>query len=224
MFAHFDLTHFIISLMVVIVSISLHEFGHAISADLLGDDTPRRQGRITLWPDKHFDAPGLILIILSSLAGFGIGYGKPVQVNPARLKHPNRDMMIISAAGPLMNLLLAIVFGLILRASFSTQHTSWLTNAATGADSLAGIAVTTFVLRNLGLMFFNLIPIYPLDGSKILFGLLPARQANAYDAFMSQYGFMILMLLVFAGSSLISQILGPAVATVASLITGVSWG
>ncbi len=223
MFANFDLTHFIISLLVVIVSISLHEFGHAISADMLGDDTPRRQGRITLWPDKHFDAPGLILIVLSSLAGFGIGYGKPVQVNPARLKHPNRDMMIIAAAGPLMNLLLAVVFGLVLRVSFSTGHTAWIAGSS-GADSILGLTVTTFVLRNLSLMFFNLIPIYPLDGSKILYGLLPARQATVYNAFMSQYGFMILMLLVFAGSSLISQILTPAVATVATLITGVAWG
>ena len=222
MFANFDLTHFIIDLLVVIVSISLHEFGHAISADMLGDDTPRRQGRITLWPDKHFDAPGLILIILSSLAGFGIGYGKPVQVNPARLKHPNRDMMIIAAAGPLMNLLLAVVFGLVLRVAHATGHTEWMFGA--GGRSLADMVVETFVLRNLSLMFFNLIPIYPLDGSKILYGLLPARQATVYNAFMSQYGFMILMLLVFAGSSLISQILTPAVATIATLITGVAWG
>ncbi len=224
MFANFDLTHFIISLLVIIVSISLHEFGHAISADMLGDDTPRRQGRITLWPDKHFDAPGLILIILSSLAGFGIGYGKPVQVNPARLKHPNRDMMIIAAAGPLMNLLLAIVFGLVLRVAHATGHTAWMFGGAMGARSLADMVVETFVIENLSLMFFNLIPIYPLDGSKILYGLLPVRQATVYNAFMSQYGFMILMLLVLLGSSQIGQILTPAVSTVAGLITGVAWG
>ena len=224
MFSNFDPKRFIISLVVVILSIALHEFGHAISADRLGDDTPRRQGRVTLWPDKHFDAFGFILIVITSIAGFGIGYGKPVQVNPRHLKHPNRDMMIIAAFGPLMNLLLAVVFGLILRVAFMTGHTDWMTDATTGNDSILGLFVTAFLFRNLGLMFFNLLPVYPLDGSKILFGLLPARQANAYDAFMSQYGYLILMVIVFTGTRVLSQVLSPAILTTAHLITGVGWG
>jgi Zn-dependent protease len=223
MFSNFDPKRFIISLVVVVLSIALHEFGHAISADRLGDDTPRRQGRITLWPDKHFDAFGFILIVVTSLAGFGLGYGKPVMVNPRRLKHPNRDMMIIAAFGPLMNLLLAVVFGLILRVAIMTDHTAWMTDASTGGESILGMFASAFLFRNLGLMFFNLIPIYPLDGSKILFGLLPARQANAYDAFMSQYGYIILMTLVFMGTSLLSRVLSPAILTTAHLITGVGW-
>lgn len=218
MFNNFEPKAFIISLVVVVLSITLHEFGHAISADYLGDDTPRRQGRITLWPDKHFDVLGFILIVVTSLTGFGIGYGKPVMVNPARLKHPNRDMMIISAFGPLMNLLLAIVFGLVLRIAAATGHNDWI-----DGGSISYMFVHAFVFRNLSLMFFNLIPIYPLDGSKILFGLLPARTANAYDAFMSQWGFMILMVLVFTGSQFLGTVLGPAVTTTANLITGLSW-
>lgn len=219
MLDNFDPKRFIISLVVVILSITLHEFGHAISADYLGDDTPRRQGRITLWPDKHFDALGFILIVVTSLSGFGIGYGKPVMVNTGRLKHPNRDMMIIAACGPVMNLILAVIFGLVLRIAAATGHEAWI-----DGNSISYMFVYAFLFRNLGLMFFNLIPIYPLDGSKILYGLLPARTANAYDAFMSQWGFMILMVLVFTGSRFLGQILGPAVATTASLITGIPWG
>ena len=90
-------------------------------------------------------------------------------------------MMIIAAFGPLMNLLLAVVFGLILRVAYMTGHTDWMYDAATDGYSISGMFVMAFLFRNLGLMFFNLIPIYPLDGSKILFGLLPVRQANAYD-------------------------------------------
>ena len=223
MFSNFDPKRFIISLVVVVLSIALHEFGHAISADRLGDDTPRRQGRVTLWPDKHFDAFGFILIVITSLTGFGIGYGKPVMVNTRGLKHPHRDMMIIAAFGPLMNLLLAVVFGLILRFAFMTGHTAWMYDADTNGYSILGLFANAFLFRNLALMFFNLIPIYPLDGSKILSGLLPARQANAYDAFMSQYGFMILMVLVFMGTGILGRVLSPAITTTARLITGVDW-
>lgn len=220
MFSHFDLRLFIINLLVVVASITLHEFGHAISADYLGDDTPRRQGRITLWPDKHFDVPGFVLIVLSSIAGFGIGYGKPVMVDTRRLKHPNRDMMIVSAFGPLMNLLLAIAFGLILRIAFTTHNTGWIYDNEAQLPTLAFEFVYAFLRINLGLMFFNLIPVYPLDGSKILYGLLPARPALAYDAFMSQWGLLILMALVMTGGGLLSSILGPAIATTAQVITG----
>ena len=220
MFSNFDLRTFIVGLMVVIISISLHEFGHAISADYLGDDTPRRQGRITLWPDKHFDTVGLILVIVSSLVGFGIGYGKPVMVDPGRLKHPNRDMIIIAAFGPLMNLLLAIVFGLVLRIAYTTHNVNWLYDSETGTISLAGLFVVTFLMRNLSLMFFNLLPIYPLDGSKILYGLLPARAAISYNAFMSQYGMLILMVLVMAGGQFLGTVIGPAVITTANVIIG----
>jgi len=222
MFSNFDLRSFLVGLIVIVLSISLHEFGHAISADYLGDDTPRRQGRITLWPDKHFDVVGFTLIVVSSLVGFGIGYGKPVMVDPGRLKHPNRDMMIVAAFGPLMNLLLAIVFGMVLRISFATHNTGWMYDSETHVLSLPGLFVLMFLLRNLGLMFFNLLPIYPLDGSKILYGLLPFRAATAYNAFMSQYGMLILMVLVMVGGQFLGTVLSPAITTTASVITGTS--
>src|SRR5260221_846492 len=103
------------SIIVLVCSIALHEFGHAYSTDQLGDDTPRRQGRITLWPDKHFDPFGFAMLIITSVVGFGIAWGKPVMVNTRNFRHPNRHMMIVTACGPAMNLLLALTFSLQLR-------------------------------------------------------------------------------------------------------------
>jgi Zn-dependent protease len=209
----FDLQSFLIGLIVIIISISLHEFGHAISADRLGDDTPRRQGRVTLWPDKHFDPVGFIMIIFTLLAGFGLGWGKPVMVNPGNFRHPRRDMVIVAAFGPLMNLLLALFFGLILRFAYATGHTDWL-------GQTSGAFVFQFLLTNLGLMFFNLIPVHPLDGSKILSGLLPLDQAIRYDRFVGQYGPLVLIVLAFSGGRIIGQVISPAVIHTARLIIG----
>lgn len=186
-FSHFDLHHFIITLVVLVCSITLHEFGHAISADLLGDPGPRRDGRISLWPDKHFDPIGFTMMVVSSLVGFGIGWGKPVMVNPRNFRHPNRDMMIVTACGPLMNLLLALAFGIPLR--FISESGVW------AQTSLPYTFFFYFVEINLALMFFNLIPITPLDGSKILYGLLPFNLAARYERFMGQYGVLLLLIL-----------------------------
>jgi Zn-dependent protease len=165
----FNLQHFIISIVVLVCSITLHEFGHAYSADRLGDPTPRRDGRINLWPDKHFDPLGFSMLIVTSIVGFGIAWGKPVMVNPRYFKNPNRDMMIVTACGPLMNLLLALAFGLPFR--FILAAGLW------SEQSLAFEFFYYIVWINLALMFFNLIPIAPLDGSKILYGLLPFNLA-----------------------------------------------
>ena len=194
--SQFNLQHFIISIVVLVCSISLHEFGHAMSADYLGDPGPRRDGRITLWPDKHFDPIGFTMLIVTSIAGFGMAWGKPVMVNPRYFKSPNRDMMIVTACGPLMNLILALAFGIPLR--FALQN-GWFT-----AGSLWYAFFMQFLIINLALMFFNLIPIAPLDGSKILSGFLPFSLAVKFDRFMGQYGMMLLMLLLITrGSSII---------------------
>src|SRR5437016_5273041 len=105
----------IIFLIVVVASITVHEFAHAITADRLGDDTPRRQGRITLLPTEHFDPLGFVMIVVMAIYGFGLGWGKPVQVNPGSFRHPRRDMILVSAAGPFSNLCIAVVIGLIMR-------------------------------------------------------------------------------------------------------------
>ena len=169
-----DWQKYLIQVIVIILSITLHEFGHAISADRLGDSTPRREGRVTLWPDKHFDPLGLIMILWTSLGGTGLGWGKPVMVNPNNFKHPRRDMMIVAGFGPLMNLLLAIVFGLVLRGAVMVHPDSaydWMEH------TVSGTFVFSFVWLNLLLMFFNLIPMHPLDGGKLLSNVLPFDQS-----------------------------------------------
>ncbi len=211
--SHFNLQAFVISIVVLVCSIALHEFGHAISADYLGDPGPRREGRITLWPDKHFDALGFTMLIITSIVGFGIAWGKPVMVNPRYFKKPNRDMMIVTACGPLMNLLLALAFGLPLR--FMIQ------NGMVQDGSLVLKFFEAFVWINLSLMFFNLIPIPPLDGSKILFGLLPFDLAVQYERFMGQYGTWLIIILLMTRAT--SYIITPAVFYAASLIVGPVW-
>jgi len=207
---HFDPHQFIISIVVLVCSIALHEFGHAYSADYLGDPGPRRDGRITLWPDKHFDPLGFTMLIVTSITGFGIAWGKPVTVNPRYFKHPNRDMMIVTACGPLMNLLLALLFGLPLRVMLDHGQFS--------PDSLVLEFFRAFVWINLSLMFFNLIPVPPLDGSKILYGLLPIDLASKYERFMGQYGMLLLMIMFFTGA--FGYLIGPAVAHSYDLIVG----
>jgi Zn-dependent protease len=213
-FSNFDLNQFIISIVVLVCSIALHEFGHAISADRLGDPGPRQDGRITLWPDKHFDPIGFGMLIVTSIAGFGLAWGKPVMVNPRCFKKPSRDMMIVAAFGPLMNLLLALAFGLPLR--FMIDRGLWT------EESLAYQFFFAFVRINLGLMYFNLIPIAPLDGSKILYGLLPFSTAVQYERFMGQYGMLLLIMLIITPAA--GFLIMPAVTHSLGLILGGVWG
>ena len=227
--ASFDLIQFVVSLVVTVLSITLHEFGHAISADKLGDDTPRREGRITLWPDKHFDPFGFFMIMFTSIYGRGIGWGKPVMVQPRNFRNPRRDMVIVAVCGPVMNLALALFFGLIFRAILMAHHIDWIFNlkadeyAPMSAQyTLMGLFLYMFVTRNLSLMFFNLIPVHPLDGSKILSGLLPVNMAINYDRFIGQYGPLLLLGICFLGPQLIGQIIGPAVFAAFRLIVGTS--
>lgn len=220
-FSNFDPKLFLTSLIVTILSITLHEFGHAIAADKLGDPTPRRQGRVTLWPDKHFDIAGFIMIILTSLAGRGLGWGKPVEFNPRNLRNYRRDVLIIAIAGPIMNLLLALVFGLILRVIYL------MPNAESILDGDGPMGLTTwglflymFVWRNLGLMLFNLIPIHPLDGSKILGSLLPPKHAEAYDRLVQPYGWTVILIAAYMFPGAIGSLLSPAINQMSRLIIG----
>src|ERR1041385_4814712 len=104
-FSNFDLTRFILMMAVLIIAITIHEFAHAITADRLGDPTPRRQGRISLLPPDHLDPLGTVMMVLSSLTGCGIGWGKPVQTNPGNFRTPRKDQGIVAIAGPISNVL-----------------------------------------------------------------------------------------------------------------------
>ena len=223
----FNLEHFIITIVVLIVSISLHEFGHAISADRLGDPTPRREGRVTLWPDKHFDPFGFTAILVSSFTGYGIGWGKPVMVQPGNFRNPTQGMMIVSICGPVMNLALAIFFGIIFRILIVTGKVTpdMLYDIAGGSTSnglMAYQLIYSFVYINLALMFFNMIPITPLDGSKILSGFLPVEYSMKYERFMGQYGILLLAALIISRSTWL--VIGPPVYFSLGVLLGTRFG
>lgn len=157
----------IISLPGVIVAMTFHEFAHAWAATKLGDETPRQQGRLSLNPMSHIDPVGLICLML-----LGFGWGKPVQINPRNFDGKyslSKAEAIVAAAGPIMNFILAFVF-LIIYAIFGMT----VTTITTTTNVISSILIS-IISVNLGLGVFNLIPIYPLDGAKVLNNFLPYK-------------------------------------------------
>lgn len=157
----------IISLPGVIVAMTFHEFAHAWAATKLGDETPRQQGRLSLNPISHIDPVGLICLML-----LGFGWGKPVQINPRNFDGKysiSKAEAIVAAAGPIMNFILAFVF-LVIYAIFGMT----VTTITTTTNVISSILISIISI-NLGLGVFNLIPIYPLDGAKVLNNFLPYK-------------------------------------------------
>ncbi len=171
--------------LAIIISLSVHEFSHALAADQLGDDTPRLQGRLTLNPLVHLDPIGSLMFIIA-----GFGWARPVQINPYTIqrRHP-AGLMIVAAAGPFSNLLLAIVATIPIRAGLISVTSSSFLSQFFGA----------FIWINLILLFFNLLPIFPLDGEKILDFFLPPRGQDVLRQ-IRPYGMYILMGLIILGS------------------------
>jgi Zn-dependent protease len=161
----------IIFFVVVVPSIILHEVSHGYVAHLFGDDTAKRAGRLTLNPAKHVDPVGTLIVpALLALGGFGgFGWAKPVPVNPARLRSPRNQGLLVSLAGPATNFVLAVISALVFVAVFRTTFN------ASFNPSVLSRAVLFFSVVNIGLMVFNLIPLPPLDGSVLFERLLPAR-------------------------------------------------
>ena len=189
------MTHYIgpemlLRIPALLIAISFHEYAHARVSYSLGDPTPKWRGRLSLNPLVHLDPIGLIMLWL-----FRFGWAKPVEINPSYYKEPKKGTILVSLAGPMANLILAFIAMIILK-----------------LDILRIGVLDSFIyilfLYNLTLAVFNLIPIPPLDGSKILAGLLPARQSYEFLKFES-YGPLILIILVYFG--LLSQILNPLI-------------
>jgi Zn-dependent protease len=179
-----------------VVSVCVHEFGHAFVADRLGDRIPRLQGRLTLSPLAHVDPIGTLVVPLLGVLIAGLplfAWGKPVQTNPANYtrRFPTRtSSMLVAAAGPFMNLVLAVVGSLVVVA---------LTRAGVVSAGVRDALITYIVVLNLLLLFFNLIPIGPLDGAAVLAGLLPAS-LNRINEVNRKYGMLILLVLFMAPS------------------------
>jgi Zn-dependent protease len=170
------MAEFLILIIIILLSISIHEFSHAKAADILGDPTPRLSGRLTLNPIAHIDPIGLLMLILVR-----IGWAKPVPINPYNFKNPNQGMMLTGLAGPASNLFLAWVLAVLLK-TIPIQSVLW-------ASTLQNA-----IFINLALMIFNLLPVPPLDGSRIYTQYLPMEwQYN-----LERYGFFILIgILIF---------------------------
>jgi Zn-dependent protease len=200
-----DPAQILMYLFALLIAIPIHEYAHARSAVSYGDDTPARDGRLTIYPWTHFEPIGTLFILMSVFTGFGLGWGRPVMVRPENFRHPRLDDVKCAAWGPFSNLLLAIGFAIPLRFGFFPELYELF-------------AVCLMV--NLGLMCFNLIPIYPLDGSHIVRGLLPAQMAHSYHRFMMQYGMILLLLLLFVGRDLLGMLIVIPRDRIASLLVG----
>lgn len=188
MLGNLDLATLIARALILLVAFTIHELAHAVTADRMGDPTPRGMGRITLNPIKHLDPFGTIMLLIS-----GFGWAKPVMVNPNNLKgNPRSSMAIVAAAGPLSNLVMALLgavpfwLGLV---DFTFRSSSDI------FPSLAYL-LSQFIWLNVVLAIFNLIPIPPLDGFKILMGILPPDMSYQLRP-LEQYGFIILIAAIF---------------------------
>lgn len=190
---------FLIWGLALIIAVTIHEFAHAFVADKLGDPTANLEGRISLNPLKHLDPVGTLMLLV-----FRFGWGKPVPFDPFNLRHPKRDSALIALAGPTSNLILASLLSIILKLSTLPLLT----------------LLIPIIIMNINLAIFNFLPIPPLDGSKILYGILPLSWAEEFNTFMKDYGMILLILLIIpiGGSSLAINLILPVIQKLTNLL------
>jgi Zn-dependent protease len=199
---------------IILISLTIHEFSHGMMAHLLGDDTAKNQGRLTFNPLKHLDPVGVVFFLIMHF-----GWAKPVPVDPRNLKDPHRDMLFIAAAGPASNLTLALILGFIL----GLIGSSWgsLEQMTPMQQYVIGF-LWWGIYCNVGLVMLNMLPVFPLDGSSVLKGLVPRRVALKLDG-LDKFGAMALLGAVlldnFAGTRILGTILGLPIQFMVEFIT-----
>lgn len=210
-FSNLDIQSILLKLVALVIAIAIHEFAHAATATALGDDTPRRQGRLTLNPATHFDPLGFFMLLILAVTNRGFAWGRPVQVNTYALRGGRRGMALVAIAGPLSNLVqaavaVAIMNGLGMAGTTNVELLSFL---------------RSYAFLNILLASFNLLPVPPLDGFNVLMGVVSdfwvQRLAPLY-----QYGAGLLLLLVFIGGRYAYQYAIDPMASVFSRLVGFS--
>ncbi len=205
-----QILHYIVMIPPLLLSLTLHEYAHGWVAWRLGDPTAKNMGRLTLNPISHLDPIGAVAFII-----LNFGWAKPVPVNPRYFRNPIRGMCWVAAAGPITNLILAVfsaIFCKMLLHLLATTEPSALMEAT--AIPLLGMLYSS-VWINLVLCVFNLLPVPPLDGSRILTGILPAGMVRGWLK-VEKYGFAILLVLMLTG--VISQVIGPFINTLSNIL------
>lgn len=212
-----DWYNIILGTPVFILALSIHEYAHAKLADMMGDPTPRWAGRLTIDPRAHIDILGLIALYIARF-----GWAKPVPINPSNFRNYRRGTLLVGIAGPLANLLMAIATVLVLHIIKLVFPVYWehaLTGLLTSYPKAIFDFLNILLITNIGLFVFNLIPFPPLDGSRVLAGLIPESMARLVDYLESGVGPILLILLIYSG--FLSKIISPVIEFVFHiLVTG----
>lgn len=205
---------FFLWLIALLTAITIHEFSHALMADRLGDPTAKLMGRLTLNPLAHLDPLGTLFLLFAR-----VGWGKPVPVDPFNLRNPRRDSALISLAGPAANLILATLLSFLLRLLPSLPSSLSFYSQKNFVYLLLQSFFLPMIFLNVGLAVFNLLPFGPLDGFKIVGGLLPKNLAYQWDE-LENYGlfFLLLLLLPGFGGALLGNLIHPVIALILKLL------
>ncbi len=205
-----SIVFFLLFIISLVMSIAVHEFSHAFVATKLGDNTARSLGRLTLNPISHLDVFGTLALLF-----IGIGWGKPVPFNPYNLKNPKTGSALISAAGPVSNLIIAIIMSIPYLIIISTNPSSQQLRSLVDIYSF----IYFIISLNAALAIFNLIPVHPLDGFKVLGGFLPKNWYYDWSR-MERYGMFILLILIVPinGGSIIGRVVLPLSEKITNLL------